>query len=167
MFRASTSAGILGARVCSLCRTYCDCNTWLRFSPYRVLRLHMHLSWGTSRQHIQCLRRATQVLEYLAPAPLTYAAHFATTTSGFGSLPVVPTSIPAPVVQYIAPTPIEYAAPAPVMVYIALAQAVSYAVPANRWLRFSLCRTHRLQLFTLAASCAYMFTQQRLLLCSC
>ena len=37
----------------------------------------------------------------------------------------------------------------------------------NGWLRFSVCRTHRLQLFTLAASCAYMFTQQRLLLCSC
>ena len=52
MFRASTSTGILGARVCSLCRTYCDCNRWLRFSPNRVLRLHMHLSWGTSRQHI-------------------------------------------------------------------------------------------------------------------
>ena len=46
-----------------------------------------------------------QVLDYLAPAPLAYAAHIATTTSGFGSLPVVPTSILAPVVQYIAPTP--------------------------------------------------------------
>ena len=91
MFRASTSTGILGARVCSLCRTYCDCNRWLRFSPYRVLRLHMHLSWGTSRQHIQCLRRATQVLEYLAPAPLTYAAPFATATGGLNSLPVEPT----------------------------------------------------------------------------
>ena len=91
MFRATTSTGILGARVCSLCRTYCDWNRWLRFSPFRVLRLHMHLSWGTSRQHIQCLRRATQVLEYLAPAPLTYAAPFATATGGLNSLPVEPT----------------------------------------------------------------------------
>ena len=59
--------------------------------------------------------RQYSVLDYLAPAPVAYAAHIATTTSGFGSLPVVPTSIPAPVVQYIAPTPVEYAAPAPVM----------------------------------------------------
>ena len=56
-----------------------------------------------------------QVLVHFAPAPVAYAAHIATTTSGFGSLPVVPTSSPAPVVQYIAPTPGEYAAPAPVM----------------------------------------------------
>ena len=91
MFRVSISTGILGARVCGLCRTYCDYNRWLRFSPCRVLRLHMHLSWGTSRQHIQCLRRATQVLEYLAPALLTYAAPFATATGGLNSLPVEPT----------------------------------------------------------------------------
>ena len=51
----------------------------------------MHLSWSTSRQHIQCLRRATQVLEYLAPALLTYAAPFATATGGLNSLPVEPT----------------------------------------------------------------------------
>ena len=51
----------------------------------------MHLSWGTSRQHIQCLRRATQVLEYLALALLTYAAPFATATGGLNSLPVEPT----------------------------------------------------------------------------
>ena len=42
-------------------------------------------------KHIQCLRRATQVLEYLAPAPLTYAAPFATATGGINSLPVEPT----------------------------------------------------------------------------
>ena len=26
--------------------------------PIEFSRLHMHLTWGTSRQHIQCLRRA-------------------------------------------------------------------------------------------------------------
>ena len=39
----------------------------------------------------QCLRRATQLLEYLAPALLTYAAPFATATGGLNSLPVEPT----------------------------------------------------------------------------
>ena len=33
MFRVSISIGILGARVCGLCRTCCDFNRWLRFSP--------------------------------------------------------------------------------------------------------------------------------------
>ena len=62
--------------------------------------------------HAECSAPA-QVLKYSAPESVAYAVHIATTTSGFGSLPVVPTSIPAPVVQYIAPTPVEYAAPAP------------------------------------------------------
>ena len=89
--RASTGTNVLGASACSLCRTCCDYNSWLRFSPCRVLRLHMHLSWGASRQRIQCLRRATQVLEYLASALLTYAAPFATATGGLNSIPVEPT----------------------------------------------------------------------------
>ena len=29
--------------------TYCDCNRWLRFSPCRAHRLHLHLWWNTSR----------------------------------------------------------------------------------------------------------------------
>ena len=68
--RASTGTGLLGASAFSLCRTYCDYNIWLRFSPCRAHRLHLHLwcntsrryhrytwhlhlSWTTSRQHLQ------------------------------------------------------------------------------------------------------------------
>ena len=172
MFRASTSTGILGARVCSLCRTYCDCNRWLRFSPYRVLRLHMHLSWGTSRQYVQCLRRDTQVLEYAAPFAKQQVASTLSMSSphSCGVIHCAGTSIARctlPLVEYIAPAPSVYVAPAPVMVYIALASAVSYAAPVqvleyfapapvayyafffcdcNRWFQFSPCRAHRLHL---------------------
>ena len=33
--------------------TYCDCNRWLRFSPSRAHRLHLHLWWNTSRRYHQ------------------------------------------------------------------------------------------------------------------
>ena len=52
----STGTNVLGASACSLCRTCCYRDRWLRFSPCRVLRLPMHLSWGTSRQYQQCTR---------------------------------------------------------------------------------------------------------------
>ena len=72
------------------------------------------------------LRRATQVLEYLAPAPLIYAAPFATSTGGLNSLPVEPTvysctcgdfhragissvyAAQVQVLKYFAPAPVAY-----------------------------------------------------------
>ena len=41
--RASTGTNVLGASACSLCRTYCYRDRWLRFSPCRAHRLHLHL----------------------------------------------------------------------------------------------------------------------------
>ena len=76
-----------------------------------------------------------QVLEYFAPAFSASAGPFATATgSSILSLSCPPSTL-ALVVEYIAPAPAVYAAPAPVMVYLALAQAVSYAAPATLRLR--------------------------------
>ena len=147
MFRVSISTGILGARVCGLCRTYCDYNRWLRFSPYRVLRLHMHLSLGTSRQAHTVLTPRHTGIGVLGASASTYAAPFATATGGLNSLPVEPTVYSCtcgdiycagtsiarctlPLVGTCAGT-ISVLAPAPVMVYIALASAVSYAAPVQ------------------------------------
>ena len=55
--RASTVTDVLGASACSLCRTHCYRNRWLRFSPCRVHCVHLHLWWRTSRRHKQCLTR--------------------------------------------------------------------------------------------------------------
>ena len=41
--RASTGTNVLGASACNLCRTYCYRDRWLRFSPCRAHRLHLHL----------------------------------------------------------------------------------------------------------------------------
>ena len=73
-----------------------------------------------------------QVLEYFAPVFFSASAGlFATATrSSILSLPCPPSTL-ALVVEYIAPAPAVYAAPAPVMVYIALTQAVSYAAQAQ------------------------------------
>ena len=106
-----------------------------------------------------------QVLEYFAPAFSASAGPFATATgSSILSLSCPPSTL-AHVVEYIAPAPAVYAAPAPVMVYLALAQTVSYAAqtqvleyfaPASSasagpsaaatGLSFSPCRAHRLHL---------------------
>ena len=72
-----------------------------------------------------------QVLEYVAPAFSASAGPFATATgSSILSLSCPPSTL-ALVLEYIAPAPAVYAAPAPVMVYLALVQAVSYAAPAQ------------------------------------
>ena len=72
-----------------------------------------------------------QVLEYFAPASSASAGPFATATGSSILSMSCPPSTRALVVEYIAPAPAVYAAPAPVMVYIALAQAVSYAAQAQ------------------------------------
>ena len=98
--RASTGTGLLGASACSLCRTYCDCNICVRFSPCRAYfdtctcgAIH-HANtrsyaapapvMSTSRKHNSFLRRASSNTEYLAPAFVAYAATLATVTGGFG-----------------------------------------------------------------------------------
>ena len=40
---ASTGTGVLGASACSRCCTCCYSKRWLRFSPCRAHRLHLHL----------------------------------------------------------------------------------------------------------------------------
>ena len=90
------------------------------------------------------VHRASTCSVYAAPHrywstwPSTYAAPFATATGGLNSLPVEPTVYSCTCGEnialapgYIAPAPAVYAAPAPVMVYLALAQAVSYAAQAQ------------------------------------
>ena len=81
----------------------CYRDRWLRFSPCRVLRLHMHLSWGTSRLYLQRTRHL-----YLSRSTLrcTSCVRY---ISGFST----------------------YAAPAPAVEYITSAQSVSYAAPAR------------------------------------
>ena len=105
--RASTGTNVLVASACSLCRTCCYRNRWLRFSPCRVHRLHLHLWWRTSRRRQQFMLRPApvmvyialasavsyaaqaHVLEYFAPAPAACAVPIVTATGGFASLPVV------------------------------------------------------------------------------
>ena len=89
--------------------------------------------WYTRRQLAQAVSYAAQaqVLEYFAPASSAYAGPFATATGSFILSLSCPPSTFALVVEYIAPAPAVYAAPAPVMVYIALAQALSYAAQAQ------------------------------------
>ena len=72
-----------------------------------------------------------QVLEYFAPAPVAYYALLRLQqVVSILSLSCPPSTL-SRVVEYIAPAPAVYAAPAPVMVYLALAQAVSYAAQAQ------------------------------------
>ena len=126
-----------------------------------------------------------QVLEYFAPASVAYYALLRLQqVVSILSLSCPPSTLSREV-EYIAPAPA-------VLLHLRLSWCTSrqhnqcltprqhwYCVlcasacclcrtycDCNRWLCFSPCRAHRLQLITLAASCAYMFTQQRLLLCS-
>ena len=48
--RASTGAAYFVPAPVSYA-TYCDCNRWLRFSPCRAHRLHLHLWWNTLRRY--------------------------------------------------------------------------------------------------------------------
>ena len=59
----------LCASACILCRTCCDCNRWLRFSPCRAHRLHLHLSSLTVPSVYVAL---VLVVDYIAPAPSVY-----------------------------------------------------------------------------------------------
>ena len=128
--------------------------------------LYLCLSWCTSRWHKQCLTPrkhrywSTSRLRF-QPLPDLFAT---ATGSSILSLSCPPSTL-ALVVEYIAPAPAVYAPPAPVMVYLAQAQAVSYAAPAQYWstsrlrfqplpdllrlqqgAQFSPCRAHRLHL---------------------
>ena len=123
--RASTSTGVLRACVFSLCRTFCDCNRELQFSPCRAHRLHLHLWCSTSRQHqeftlhlrLSCTSRWHK--QFLTPRQHKY---WSTSRQRFQPLPDLlrlqqvasvlslscPPSTLALVVEYIAP----HAAPA-------------------------------------------------------
>ena len=102
---------VLCASACCLCRTYCDCNRWLCFSPCRAHRLHTNFG-GVHRAGISstCCTCTCRVKHRAASS--IYAT-------------------PAPVVEHIAPELAVYAVPAPVVKHIVLAQAVSYATPAE------------------------------------
>ena len=89
MFRVSISTGIRGARVCGLCRTYCDYNRWLRFlssSP----STHAPVVGYIAPAHTVFTPRHTGI-GVLGASAFAYAAPFATATGGLNSLPVEPT----------------------------------------------------------------------------
>ena len=108
-----------------------------------------------------------QVLEHFAPASSAYAGRSCEQQQGVSFSPCRAHRLHLHLmVEYIAPAPAVYAAPAPVMVYIALTQAVSYAAQAQvleyfapassayagrsckqqQGVSFSPCRAHRLHL---------------------
>ena len=104
--RASTGAYVLGASACSLCRTHCYRDRWLRFSPCRAHRLHLHL-WWSQRAGFSTYAAPAPAVEYITSAQsVSYAAParvlitlcqrlypmllIATAIGGFGSLPVEP-----------------------------------------------------------------------------
>ena len=106
--RASTGTNVLGASACSLCRTCCYRNRWLRFSPCRAHRLHLHLWWSTSRRrqqfmlhlrlsrctsrwHKQCLTPRKHKYWSTSRLRLEHMPDLLQLQQGVHSLPVVPT----------------------------------------------------------------------------
>ena len=81
--------------------TYCDCNRWLRFSPCRAHRLHLHLWWM-----------------YIATATIGIRGTF--TCRGLHR----PSTIS---VCYTAPASSVNVSPSPIVEHIAPTQAMSYA----------------------------------------
>ena len=65
--RASTGTGLLGASACSLCRTYCDYNIWLRFSPCRAY-FYTCTCGAIHRANTRRVRCTSACHEYIAPA---------------------------------------------------------------------------------------------------
>ena len=147
--RASTSTGVLRACVFSICWTFCKLQQRVSFSPCRAHRLHLHLWWSTSRRHQQFMLHLRLSLctsrwhkQCLTPRKHKYWSTsrlrlqllpdvLQTATESFILSLSCPPSTLALMVEYIAPAPAVYAAPAPVIVYIALTQAVSYAAQAQ------------------------------------
>ena len=67
------------------------CKDQVQDDGHQQYTLHLHPSWSTSRRlQLYLYAAPAQVVEYLAPAPLAYAAPVAAETVGFGSFPVEP-----------------------------------------------------------------------------
>ena len=126
-----TGIGVLGASASDLCNTFCNCNRWPQLFPvkptvYSCTCGDIHCA-GTN----SVLRRASTSTGVLRARVFASAGPFATATgSSILSLSCSPSTL-ALVVEHIAPAPAVYAAPAPVMVHLVLAQAVSYAAQAQ------------------------------------
>ena len=121
--------GVHRAGISSICCT-CTCRLKHRAGASSVTAPAPVMVYIALAQTVSYAAQA-QVLEYFAPAVSASAGPFATATgSSILSLSCPPSTL-AHVVEYIAPAPAVYAAPAPVMVYLALAQAVSYAAQAQ------------------------------------
>ena len=101
---------------------------WLR-SMWRHEQLSVRMAVATATHH-SWKSHAVVGTQTAGPAPVTKYVAPALAVAPF-STPAVAYDAPAPVTEYVAPTPaVTYAAPAPVVGYVAPAPAVNYAAPA-------------------------------------